>query len=137
MKNQPLYKSISSAISALKNSEEKTSIVWVRNWKDYLGRLNNLLPSGSGLDAGCEIDTSNSTPERIVILLSYHGMDENGGYVGWTEHKVIITPSLHFDINLRITGSDKFMIKDYLHDIMHDCLTEFCDTEDLFAQAIA
>jgi hypothetical protein len=51
-------------------------------------------------------------------------MTEGGMYDGWTEHTVVVTPSLAFGINIRITGRNRNDIKDYLHDVFHEALTK-------------
>jgi len=38
-------------------------------------------------------------------------------YDGWTEHKIIVTPSLMAGFNLQITGKDKGQIKEYLCEV--------------------
>lgn len=76
-----------------------------------------VLPHGSGIDAGCKIDIEKSGKNKVVINFGYHHMDENGYYCGWTEHKAIVTPE--FNENgyiLKITGTNKNQIKDYLYD---------------------
>jgi hypothetical protein len=81
------------------------------------------LPSGSGFDNGSKLDLSESTPERIVLSTSYHHMNEGGMYDGWSEHTVIVTPSLASGFNLRITGRDRNAIKAYIAECFHDALT--------------
>jgi len=51
-------------------------------------------------------------------------MDENGYYDGWTEHQAIITPSLSWSFNLKITGKDKRGIKEYLRDLFEQVMSE-------------
>lgn len=86
---------------------------------DYIEK--EILPSGSGFDCGCKIIREKFS-EKIKISFDYHHMDENGYYCEWTEHTVIITPSLLFDINMRITGPDKRQSKDYFCDVFSDLL---------------
>jgi hypothetical protein len=48
-------------------------------------------------------------------------MNENGFYNGWSDHKVIVTPSLAFGMNIKITGENRNDIKDFLFDVFeHD-----------------
>lgn len=92
-------------------------------------RLSNLakaLPSGSGWDCGTRID-GDSTPDRPVLFGHFHHMDSNGSYRGWTDHAVIVTPSLAFGIEVKITGRDRNGIKDYLAELFHDALLEDVD----------
>lgn len=91
-------------LAALSASEEITTLM-------------NEMPSGSGWDCGTEIDLSESTANKLVLTGSYHHMDDAGGYDGWTEHKIIITPSLCFNYDMRITGRDRNGIKEHLTDL--------------------
>jgi len=65
-----------------------------------------------------------STPEHLVFHCSYHHMNENGYYDGWTDHIVHVTPSLIHGFRLRITGTNRNGIKDYLVDIYRTWLNE-------------
>lgn len=83
-----------------------------------LERLIDNLPSGSGFNSGCKLDDS-SKPDRLVISADFHHMDENGSYDGWTTHQVIVTPSLAYGYNLRVTGRNRNDIKSYIADVFH------------------
>ena len=76
------------------------------------------MPSGSGVDSGTKL-LDNSTPDRLVFQADFHHMDENGFYDGWTEHQIIVTPSLAYGFNVRITGRNRNEIKDYLADLFN------------------
>jgi hypothetical protein len=76
--------------------------------------VKDYLPSGSGFDAGTTLDEGASSPDKLVFDTSFHHMDEHGGYDGWTEHKVIVTPSLAHGCDLRVTGRDRNDIKSYI-----------------------
>jgi len=49
-------------------------------------------------------------------------MDEHGYYDGWTEHKVIVTPHLTHEFDLKVTGRDKNGIKDYIVETFDNAL---------------
>ena len=74
----------------------------------------DLLPSGSGWDEGTKIDLEASHADKFVLYGSYRHMDECGGYDGYTNHTITVTPSLASDFNLRISGRNRNDIKDYL-----------------------
>lgn len=77
--------------------------------------------SGSGFDDGTRLSAT-STSKRLVFTTAFHHMDENGGYDGWTEHRVIVTPTFQgFDI--RVTGRDRNGIKDYIGETFHHWLS--------------
>lgn len=85
--------------------------------------IEKLLPHGSGIDTGCNIDLQASSENRIVIHFGFHHMNDAGYYDGWTQHKLIITPSLSNEFDLRITGKNRNGIKEYLYDVFNFALT--------------
>lgn len=96
-----------------------------QEWQDKHDEIlsdieSNYLPHGSGIDMGSKIDREASSLDKVVILLSYHHMDENGFYDGWTEHKVVVKPSFISDyVDITITGRNKNFIKEYLGDLYY------------------
>ena len=94
-----------------------------RESEHYLRRyVRKYTPSGSGLDNGTALDVKASKPERLVFVADFHHMDTNGYYDGWTCHTVIVTPSLACGFVLRITGRDRYDIKDYLYEVYDQAL---------------
>ena len=80
-----------------------------------LAQLEEFLPSGSGFDSGTQIDSDSTGGKKIVFFTEFHHMDEAGSYDGWTDHKVIVTPTLScskFDIE--VTGEDRNEIHEYI-----------------------
>lgn len=89
------------------------------DWNPEIERLTSLLPYGSGFDMGTKIEYV--TKDKVILSFSFHHMNSDGYYDGWTEHKVIVKPS--FDgIDIRITGKDYNFAKDYFYDVFHTCL---------------
>lgn len=120
-----LYQAISLAINARENCITSKN----EEWKDKhearaLQLVKDHMPSGSGIDSGTELDLDKSTSEKLVFTTSYHHMDENGMYDGWTDHTVTVQPSLAFGIDMRISGRDRNGIKEYLYDTFHSALEE-------------
>jgi hypothetical protein len=91
---------------------------------DLIPAVNDSAPSGSGFDSGTTLNEEKSKENRLVFDTAFHHMDEWGGYDGWTEHQVIVTPSLVFGFTLRITGRDRNGIKDYINDVFSCWLKE-------------
>jgi len=124
MYTQTLAGFIASTVDALKRCESKDNAEWSakhRERLDYIAR--NLLPRGSGIDSGTTIDIDRCTQKKIVLHTSFHHMDDSGGYDGWSDHYVVAYPS--FDgIDLNVSGENRNDIKDYLHDVFYQCLTE-------------
>lgn len=80
-------------------------------------------PSGGGIDCGTSVDFDRSRPDLLVFQTSFHHMNEHGSYDGWTNHDVIVKPSLAFGFTLRIMGNDRNGIKDYLADVYQQWLS--------------
>lgn len=83
----------------------------------------NYLPSGSGFDGGSRVNMERSKPNRIVIDTAFHHMSEHGYYDGWSEHSVIITPSLVWGYEIRVTGRNRNEIKDYIGEAFQHALS--------------
>lgn len=99
------------------------NIEWRDKWENNINEICKNLPSGSGIDAGMQIQLSASSPDKIVFFFSFHHLNENGYYTGWTDHLLIITPNLMFGFDMKITGRNKNQIKDYLYDTFIDVFT--------------
>lgn len=122
--NKKLYQAIAQTFQAYLNCLKEGN-----SWQDkHAERIENLvseyMPSGSGFDCGTNFDWGQSRKDRLVFNTAFHHMDEMGGYIGWSDHSVIVTPSLTFDIDIRVTGKDYDGIKEYIGDIFHDALME-------------
>jgi hypothetical protein len=119
-----VYREIASLVAAIENCQKSGNTIWEHNHRDRLVSIcRECLPSGSGFDSGTAFDMLNSTPEKLVFRTSFHRMDENGCYDGWTEHNVIIRPSLAHEINVTVSGRDRNDIKDYIGQMFYESLT--------------
>lgn len=119
---ETFFHRVAQALQARANCETKAQAgdslehfsAMARHWSDYLEWIvKETAPSGSGFDNGTTLDFDASTPQRLVFLTSFHHMNENGFYTGWTEHTVIVTADL-LGLNVRVTGRDRAQIKDYI-----------------------
>ena len=88
-------------------------------------RLDNLLPSGSGFDQGTSLVSASCN--KIVFTTSFHHMDENGFYDGWTDHTITIKPSLITSFDVNVSGRDKREIKNYIAEVFNDLLNDEFD----------
>lgn len=80
------------------------------------------MPSGSGFDNGTTIDLDHSHADKLVFNTAFHHMDDNGYYCGWTDHQVIVTPSLVHGFHVRVGGRNVRDIKDYIHEAFSQAL---------------
>lgn len=116
------YQILARAIGALARCEAANNQEWIANWNARIDELMEPFPSGSGFDDGTMLDDS-STAEKLVFTTSFHHMNDNGMYDGWTKHSVIVTPSLELGYSLRITGRNRNEIKDYISDVFNTVLS--------------
>lgn len=107
------YQILSRALGAKRRCEAQPGNEWTERWQERIDQLLEGFPSGSGYDKGTQLDES-SEPERLVFNTSFHHMDDGGMYDGWTDHQVIITPSLEMGWHMRITGRDRNGIKEMI-----------------------
>lgn len=116
-RTQPLYRALAAALDA-KARCEKISTDHARGmairWEARITRLvKEHMPRGSGFDCGTQLG-ADSDGNRLVFKTEFHHMGEDGGYDGWTEHTVRVTPSLVLEFALTISGRNRNGIKDYI-----------------------
>ena len=125
-----IYQTIACRLAALRNCQESGNVEWEGRHEEALEFIEyNFLPSGSGFDCGTKINVKESTPDRLVLETSFHHMNEHGYYDGWTEHKIIVTPSLSSGFDLRVTGRNRNQIKEYIADMFGSALD--CETDKI------
>lgn len=103
----------------------------LRAWREWYGRhadriralVSKYLPRGSGFDSGTTIDMDRSRPDFLVFCTSFHHMDENGFYDGWTEHTVTVRACMIHGIRMHITGPNRNDILDYIGESFQHALT--------------
>jgi len=120
-----LYQQLAVLVQARLNCIETKNTEWLDRHEASIDELvKTYMPTGSGFDSGTMLDLGVSGPDRLVFRTSFHHMNENGYYDGWSEHDIIVTASLAFGFNLRITGQDRDQIKDYIADCFSTSLDE-------------
>jgi hypothetical protein len=126
----PLFQHIARSIQALKSCQESpVNEFGARIHSEALEQFESLLPSGSGIDCGTKINIEKSTSKAIWFSFSFHHMNDVGMYNGWTDHELVLTPSLQSAFDLRITGKDRNQIKDYLYEVYQFALSDEIDSE--------
>ena len=121
----PLYRLIARAGAAANNCAKHGNTEWQQVWEELLEQCEELLPSGSGFDAGTKIEHASSS--KIILQTSFHHMNEHGYYDGWTEHTITVIPDLMYGFDLRISGRNRNHIKEYIADVFYDALNQEVD----------
>ena len=99
-----LYRELTGLIDAHKTCVEKDNYEWIGKHEDRIIKIMDGAPSGSGIDCGTKLLSTQCTTNKLVFSFSYHHMDQWGGYCGWSEHTLTVTPSLLFEIDLDFQG---------------------------------
>jgi hypothetical protein len=133
----PLYRALATKVEVLRNADVAAQrFNWSREHRHEMDQrthgslmflINSHMPSGSGIDIGTNLDSKKTREDRLVFNISFHHMDEHGAYDGWTDHQVIVTPSLTSEFTLRITGKDRNDIKEYLYETFAYALKQDVD----------
>ena len=110
-------------LMAIESCKKSNNAEWLDKHTEKLIELEKRLPSGSGIDCGTKIDTRDLKANQFKLTLSFHHMDENGFYDGWTDHVITVRPSFG-GLDLTISGKNKNDIKEYLSDVYYYALTK-------------
>lgn len=128
-----VVREIASRIIAIQNCRKSGNTEWEYKHTQFLHYIEkNLLPSGSGIDSGTKIDIDRSQPNRLILSTSYHHMNDDGCYDGWTNHDIVVTASLAFGFDVTVRGPNRNAIKDYLSELFHSDLQREIDTKEIF-----
>jgi hypothetical protein len=119
-----LIHAIASAISTYQAGKSKDNADWQDAALTRLNKYQDMLPRGSGFDAGTSIDLFKSTDDKIVFNTAFHHMNDAGYYDGWTDHVVTMRPSFVFGTTIAISGKDRRGIKEYMHEVFHNDLMQ-------------
>ena len=121
----PVYARLAQLIQARENCAKTNNLEWLRRHGETAQKIiENHLPSGSGFDSGTKIDLEASNPNKVVLYVAYHHMDENGFYNGWTNHAITVKPDLAFGFTLSISGRDRNDFKEYAYQCFQSALSE-------------
>lgn len=115
-----IYEALATAIDARENCAERGNHEWELRWQERIDQLMKLLPSGSGVDNGTQLDGTRRG--SLVLSCEFHHMSEHGYYDGWTHHRIIVEPSLALGAVVTVTGKDRNGILEYLGDLYHEAL---------------
>jgi hypothetical protein len=110
------YQDVAQTFNAYNNCIKSGNKEWEDRHANNLEDLvKKYLPRGSGFDNGTKFNWDESKDNKLVFDTAFHHMNENGYYDGWSEHKIIITPDLMNDFNVKITGKNRNNIKEYIY----------------------
>ena len=117
---------VSAAIVARDNCYLSGNAEWLTRWQAVVDNAAFELPRGSGFDSYPEFDFERAKADKIVITGSYHGMDEFGGYNGWSDYTVFVYPEFN---GIRVTVKGGGVHASYIGDCFHDALSAVFDPD--------
>ena len=119
-----IYEKLSQHLGAWNNCCDSGNTEWKEKHWDTVEKIMEGAPSGSGFDNGTELqNVEGDWDKSLVFSTSFHHMDDNGYYDGWTEHVVTIYPRLSGNIGIRVSGINKRDIKEYIAECFIHWLT--------------
>lgn len=125
---EKLYRKLAQSLAARENCAKSGNVEWFDRHAETIQQLiENHMPSGSGFDNGPGFDWEASNPNKLVFHTSFHHMDDDGMYDGWTDHTVTIVPSLAYGFEIRVSGRDRNKIKDYIAECFNSALEQMID----------
>lgn len=110
-----------AALASMADAYKRRPDLWFNRITET---AKNHLPSGSGFDTGTQVDLDKSSGTQLVLVTSFHHMNDAGYYDGWTEHVVRVKPHLVFGFTLTVIGPNRNDIKDLILDTMADALRQ-------------
>lgn len=130
--SQPMRQPLCQTIASLVDARKRCDTVHNRERFDrHTATLEqiaqDLLPSGSGIYNGTQIDLDRSTGEKLVFTTAYHSRDDAGYSCKWINGiTVTVKPSLMFGIDVAVRGSfgAQWDIKEMMLDLFSVCLSE-------------
>jgi hypothetical protein len=123
MEPRSLAETLFGLQQAIDNCERSGNVEWLAKHREQIRALCKLLPSGSGIDNGTKLVEIDTDEEMIILSCEFHHMNEHGSYDGWTEHTIRVRPSFT-GLHLNISGKNRNEIKDYLHEVYTQALSE-------------
>lgn len=104
-----------------------------QNHEETINKAVDLLPHGYGIDGDTVFDFEKSKPDKLIINSWFHYMNDGGYCDGWTEFKIVVTPSWtspNVDIIGRFKSAGQYYgVKEYLEEVFYDGMTSeiaFC-----------
>lgn len=85
--------------------------------------VETYMPVGGDIE-DTRLVLAESTQNTLVFSCSFHHMNRNGFYDGYTYHKIKVMPSMLFEIDVRARGQNKNDVKDYLEEIFFYALVQ-------------
>ena len=85
-----LAQEISTRLVALNNCIKTDNVEWQAKHRAALDELDKRLPSGSGLDIPPTVARDAGADNALAFYIhgSYHHMNDNGCYVGWSRFRL-------------------------------------------------
>lgn len=134
MTTRTVVAEIASRMAAIANCRKSGNTEWLkRHFAIVYMIVKEYLPHGSGIDSGVTIIDANCSENQLTFATSYHHMNEDGYYDGWTEHIIRVYPAFN-GIRMTISGRNRNDIKEYLHDVFYTALTAEINEDKLAHQ---
>jgi hypothetical protein len=122
MTTKPLYQILASALQSREHCLRGPTLntVWADRWDEVIHNCLEELPHGSGFDVKITLSEPDTfRADRIVLCGSYHAMDEYGGYDGFRDYTVTVSPAFG-GVKLYVRGAGEY--REYIAERIGDVL---------------
>lgn len=135
---QKTYELLANLVSAWINCQASGNQFAAQHEATIEAIMQNTAPHGSGFDNGTKLDLDASEKNKLVFSFGFHHMDEAGGYCGWSQTTMTLTPAFvgGFDMAFDITdlpeasGEDSSSFGEFLGDTFTHWLRYEIDWND-------
>lgn len=108
---------------------------WTGRWESVLDQCLEHLPHGSGFDVAVKYDDVKTCRDRIVLVGSYHKMNDVGYYVGWIDYRVTVRPAFISGREVSVVGGNNDF-KDYAREVFDAALCLPYDLNQMLLHAV-
>ena len=123
--SQPLYAVIAAKVSAIESCMKNNNVQHkTQHENDINALVKEYMPSGGGFNYPVDVVWEDTKSERLVFETKFDHMNEYGFYVGTTPHKITVTPSLAFDVNIKVSGQNQKGAKEQITDAFLEALKQ-------------
>ncbi len=127
------YQALASLMFAYDACRERGATEWaMKHMQAGKAIVFDYLPGGGGFNYPIHLSWAQSTPDKLIFMLEYDVMDEQGFYTHVDTLMVTVTPSLALGINVEAESAcEDEELAEYIADQFYNTLMLVCDNDEL------
>lgn len=96
--------------------------VYYNKYEGDIEFIMRTAPNGSGFDSGTKFVLQKSDGAKLVFTTEFHHLNDNGSYIRWTKHRIVVEPTFFQTISVHVYGENYRGIKDYISEVFRTWL---------------